>query len=350
METKKTNNTKKRPHPLEVPYGTMHPESPFYVEREADSRCWQHLTSGYAETLYIQAPRQTGKSSLIKRMFHRIHTETNQVPLFVDLQAFPHQLLQDESAFLRELCTTLSEAAGVENKVETYWRGHRASLKKCTRYVEKHLATAIDKPFIIALDEANRLIDCPFRDNFFGMIRSWHNRRSDGDAFSQLTLILSSANEPYLLIKDQRQSPFNVASPIYLFSFTLAQISDLNQRHGQPLTLAEVEKLFELVGGHPFLVRQVLYVVSNEQETFATVLDTALDDIGTFGNHLQYFEAVIQPQETWRKALAQIKDHQHCDDHQAVDHLRGLGLIERHNSIVKFTNQLYARYFGEMLA
>ncbi len=54
--------------PLEPPYGTMPPNSPFYIERPADSVCWNHLNRGRATTLYVQAPRQMGKSSLMRRM------------------------------------------------------------------------------------------------------------------------------------------------------------------------------------------------------------------------------------------------------------------------------------------
>ena len=42
--------------------------------------------------------------------------------------------------------------------------------------------------------------------------------------------------------------------------FTLEQISELNRRHQSPLTDAQVKQLFDLLGGHPYLNSQELFI------------------------------------------------------------------------------------------
>ncbi|HLF87940.1 MAG TPA: AAA-like domain-containing protein, partial [Anaerolineales bacterium] len=49
---------------LEAPAGAVRPESPFYIERDADTQLRQQV-SGQGTTTTIQAGRQTGKTSLL---------------------------------------------------------------------------------------------------------------------------------------------------------------------------------------------------------------------------------------------------------------------------------------------
>ena len=51
---------------LEVPAGAVRPQSPFYLERVADSQL-RHQLAGQGTTTTIQAGRQTGKTSLLTR-------------------------------------------------------------------------------------------------------------------------------------------------------------------------------------------------------------------------------------------------------------------------------------------
>ena len=54
--------------PIEPPYGTMRPDSRYYIERAADHNCLTLIGQPFASTIFVQAPRQMGKSSLMRRM------------------------------------------------------------------------------------------------------------------------------------------------------------------------------------------------------------------------------------------------------------------------------------------
>ena len=79
----------------------------------------------------------------------------------------------------------------------------------------------------LALDEVDRLLQTPFHSDFFALLRSWHNSRALDEQWDKLNMIMVISTEPYLLIADVNQSPFNVGLKIYLEDFNEAQIRDL---------------------------------------------------------------------------------------------------------------------------
>ena len=94
------------------------------------------------------------------------------------------------------------------------------------------------------------------------MLRSWHNSRASAPIWKQLDLALVTSTEPYQLIGNLNQSPFNVGTQIELMDFTLEQVADLNHRHGAPLHSDQIQECMVLFGGQPYLVRRALYLVA----------------------------------------------------------------------------------------
>jgi hypothetical protein len=170
----------------------------------------------------------------------------------------------------------------------------------------KHLLSQVEQPIVIALDEVERLIDAAFRSEFFGMLRSWHNRRAREEAMKRVDLVLVSSTEPYELIPDLNQSPFNVGENIQMQDFTPAEVADLNQRHGSPLTPPELARLYQLLKGQPYLVRQALYQVASGRKTIAELLDTATKEDGVFGDHLRYHRLRLEKRSELVDGLRQI--------------------------------------------
>ena len=84
------------------------------------------------------------------------------------------------------------------------------------------------------MDEVESVFDSDFRSDFFSMLRSWHNNRAMTPIWKQLDLVLVTSTEPYQLIENLNQSPFNVGQVIELTDFPAEQVEDLNDRHGRP--------------------------------------------------------------------------------------------------------------------
>jgi hypothetical protein len=332
---------------IEPPYGTMPPESNFYVERTADSDCWDYIHKTHAVTLFIQAPRQMGKSSLMRRILYRAETELGKPCAFIDFQKIPKQHFNDEESFLTEFCLMVSEALKIPETIDQYWQGKRTHIRKCSQYLAEYIIPRVGASFILAIDEIERIVSSPFRANFFGMLRTWHNDRAYDPNFAKMTLFLSSYIQHYLLIDNPYQSPFNVAELISLKDFNLAEVEDLNYRHHSPLKPEEVNSLVELVGGHPFLIRLALYQLAEQKVDMETLLAQATEDNGPFGTHLHLYLLRISETPKLKEALRCVFRDNCYEDDQTLDQLEGLGLIKRSGRQVMLRNNLYARYFQD---
>ncbi len=332
---------------IEPPFGAMRPNSTMYIERTADDYCFSQISQSYAATLFIKASRQMGKTSLLHRTLYRVNQERQKPSAFVDLQEFPKQYFDDEENFLIQFCLSVGDDLGLPPAVDQYWQGAQTGSIKCRAYMSDYIIPQVNEPFILALDELDRVLVSPFRDNFFGMLRAWHNYRARDENFAKLSLLLSSSTEPYLFIDNPNQSPFNVAEVITLQDFTGAEVAELNRRHHSPLNQEQVEVLMDLVGGHPFLTRLALYQLATGKIDWETLLSRAIEDNGPFGENLRYYLARINRKPELGQALRDICRHRQFADNQIFQRLKGAGLVKRVGGQVVFRNQLYARYFEE---
>lgn len=336
---------------LETPAGTISPESRFYVERKADSDCWEELSRNHAVTIAIKAPRQMGKSSLLHRMIQKTKQVNRLATAFIDFQKFPEQLLNDEEAFLIEFCFMLSDALQISEAIDHYWPSQRrSSIIKCSNYLSQHVIPTVNKPFILVMDETERLFNSPFRSNFFGMLRTWHNDRASDANFAKMSLLISYSTEPYLFLDNINQSPFNVTQPILLHDFTMSEVEELNQRHGSPLSDLQLGELFDLLGGHPYLTRLALYLLASQETQFDTLMATATSDDGPFGEHLTRYWSPISEMPDVRYGLQQACLHYRLPTNKLYYRLKGAGLIRADADRVVMRNTLYERFFSERLS
>lgn len=338
-----------KPSRLEMPEGTMDPESAFYVERPGDRIALEAIERP-GVTITIKAPRQMGKSSLLMRIIDAAVKAGKRV-VYLDFQLFDHATLTDADAFFRQFCIWLTEELELEDRVGEYWQQPLGNSQRCTRYVSRHLLKGLGSPVLLAMDEVDSIFETDFRSDFFGMLRSWHNSRRAGSAWKQLDLALVTSTEPYQLIENLNQSPFNVGEIIELMDFTPAQVADLNRRHDSPLNPTEEEQLLGLLGGHPYLVRRALYLVASQRYTVEQLFAQAPDDHGPFGDHLRHHAFRLHGQPDLIDGLRQVIHHNTCPDERVFFRLRGAGLVRRPSGAgtVLPRCQLYTNYFRERL-
>jgi hypothetical protein len=336
-------------HDLGSPEGTMSNQSLFYVERETDREAMNALNEIKGVTITIKGPRQMGKSSLLNRLLIEAKAKDMRAA-FIDFQMIENSAIESADIFYRQFCSLLSWEFEIEDRTEEFWKNPLGHVQKTTNYFQKHLLKEIlDVQILLAMDEVERMFASPFRSDFFSMLRSWHNNRSRGGDWTRLNLSLVTSTEPYQFIADLNQSPFNVGQVVELSDFTPEQAADLNHRHRDPLTEAEVQQLVGLLGGHPYLTRKALYLVASQRTTFTEMLDKAYEDDGPFGDHLRNYLFRMGDQEKLKAGLVQVIKNQRCPDEHVFFRLRGAGLIKRIGNAVLPRNQLYAGYFGKRL-
>jgi hypothetical protein len=239
----------------------------------------------------------------------------------------------------------------MENRVDKFWNSPLGNSQRCSRYFSRYLLKKLNQPLVLAMDEVENLFDTSFRSDFFSMLRSWHNNRANPTIpiWKQLDLVLVTSTEPYQLIENLNQSPFNVGEVINLEDFACDQVTDLNQRHGSPLSTGEEQRLNSLLNGHPYLTRRALYLIATGRASVAELFAKSTDDRGPFGDHLRYHLFRVHDKEDLIAGLCEVMQHNTCDKEDIFFRLRGAGLVQRTGQAVQMRCQLYADFFREHL-
>ena len=337
--------------------GSMHPKSPFYIARLVDGSALNAIQK-QGETITIKGARQMGKSSLLMRIIDAARKAGKQVA-YLDFQQLDKETLEKPDLFFRRFCSWITDELELEDEVDKYWSKAVSNTQLCGQYMRRYLLPKVSKQLVLAMDEVERIFDASFSNDFFGMIRSWHNSRSTPTLpiWRKLDLVLVTSTEPYMFIQNMNQSPFNVGEILELNDFTQDDVIKLNELHGRPLTFDEVEALFHRVGGHPYLVRRALYLVAAKMISAKDLLANAEDDRGPFGDHLRGFLLRLHEDRDLINALAEVLQHKTCDLRMFF-RLRGAGLVYqkeeevergRKRAVMLPRCELYARYFKERL-
>jgi len=337
------------PRNLGAPEGTMPHQSLFYIERDSDQDASQALHEMSGVTITIKGSRQMGKSSLLNRLIDDGSGRGMKIA-FIDFQMIESSVIENADIFYRQFCSLLSFELEVEDRTDEFWKGPLGQVQKTTNYIARCLLKELpDAQLLLAMDEVERMFTSPFRSDFFSMLRSWHNNRARGGDWARFNMALVTSTEPYQLIADLNQSPFNVGAVVELKDFTPAQVVDLNQRHGNPLSPEQVARIHELLGGQPYLTRKALYLNASGRATFDGVMKNAFEDDGPFGDHLRNHLFRMSDYQELKSGLMQVIKYQRCADEHIFFRLRGAGLVKRVGNEVLPRNVLYAEYFGKRL-
>jgi AAA-like domain len=247
----------------------------------------------------------------------------------------------------------LAEQLDLEVFPEDVWQARRGPNGNFERYVRREVLGTLSAPLVWGLDEVDRLFTYPFGNEVFGLFRAWHNERAldPQGPWGQLTLAIAYATEAHLFITDLHQSPFNVGTRLTLDDFTCAQVADLNRRYGSPLRdAAEVERLFRLVGGQPYLIRRGLHELVTSHSTIAALEDQAAREEGLFGDHLRRLLVLLAPDPALVDAVREVLQGRPCPDYTRFYRLRSAGILAGESPRqARPRCQLYATYLERHL-
>jgi len=239
---------------LEPVGGAMSLDSKFYILRPTDEE-FRAAIARQDSIVLIKGARQVGKTSLLARGLQQARAAGAKVVL-TDLQKLNAGNLTSAKEFYLALADLIAEQLKLDVVPETVWKAGSGASVNFERYMRREVLGKISSPLVWGLDEVDRLFNCDFMSEVFGLFRSWHNERSlapDGP-WQRLTMAIAYATEAHLFIKDMNQSPFNVGTRLALEDFTEEQVAELNRRYGSPLKdEAELKRYCSLVSGHPYL-------------------------------------------------------------------------------------------------
>jgi AAA-like domain/TIR domain len=333
---------------LPAPGGAMDVSDPYYVVRDADREAMRAISS-VGQTVTVKGPAQIGKSSLLVRMLHSAIEMRKRVAM-LDFQLLGSDALDRPEVFFERFANWIAAELDIADGVARFSDSGLAPTQACSRFMERQILSSIVGSVVLAIDKADRLFQTEFRSDFFGMLRSWHNLRASPlkQVWKKLDLILVISTDPYLLITRRHESPFNVGPVLSLNDFSFEQVRELNRRYRSRFAEQEVLRLFELLGGHPFLTRLALHAVTDgmsPDQLFAH----AKDDAGPFGDHLGHYLLRLSPRSDLMDAVRTVLKNKPLKSEEDVSRLLGAGLVRREQGRVVMRCELYRSYFRERL-
>lgn len=334
---------------LSPPGGAVRLRDRLYIERAADFDFREEILR-WGSTVSIRGSRQSGKTSLLMRGLKHAR-EQELFTVFVDLQTIGEEQLATPDVFLQELARALFHGLDLDvSHVDRLWRSSHIPQSKLTYLIEDELLPKLDVPIVFAIDEADSILRSPFHTDFFGMIRSWHNRRAMSEEWEKFNIVLVISTEPYFLIRDQYQSPFNVGMRLELVDFNLTQVAHMNQQHGSPLDEQQLIEVMALINGQPYLTRKLLYVLVKQKQSWHEVKAICATDTGPFGDHLRNLGWILRDNAELRLALRQVIRVGQCDNETLLYRLQKAGLVIGSGDAYRCRCDLYEQYFSGLLS
>ncbi|GAX43043.1 hypothetical protein NIES4075_40530 [Tolypothrix sp. NIES-4075] len=340
----------KRASPLEQPDGQIPLDSAYYIDRPPiETDCYEAILKPGA-LIRVKAPRQMGKSSLMTRILDHASKQSYKTA-FVNFQSVDGELLGDLDLFLQWFAASITDALSLPEKLEEHWKGVLGSKNKCTNYFGRYLLLSIDTPIALGLDEVDEVFKHEaIANDFFGLLRAWHERAKNDPVWKKLRLIIVHSQEVYIPL-NINQSPFNVGLPIELPDLNQAQVQELTQRHGLNWTGEQVEQLMRLVGGHPYLTRVALYQIARDRMTLEKLQQIAPTEEGPYSDHLRRHLLNLQENAQLLAAFKRVLSVDCPVDVGTAEafKLRSMGLVKFQGNEVMPLCDLYCEYFSDRL-
>lgn len=325
-------------------------DSPFYIERPPiEFDCYETILKP-GSLIRVKAPRQMGKSSLMTRILNYATSKSYQAAN-LNFQDADADFLDNLDYFLRWFCSSITEELDLPDKLNDYWKGVLGSKNKCTKYFEKYLLPQISGALALGLDEVDEVFKHPkVAADFFGLLRSWHERGKNELIWKKLRLVIVHSKEVYIPL-NINQSPFNVGLPIELPELNQSQVQDLIIRHGLNWNSLHIDKLIHFLGGHPYLIQVALYEIARGRINLDSFIQISSTEEGVYSDHLRRHLLNLQQDNDLLWAFKKVISADVCVDvgTNSAFKLRSMGLVKfQGNAVIPFCD-LYRHYFSNRL-
>lgn len=344
-------NSQGAARPLEAVGGAMPLSSEFYLIRPADAEVCTALNR-YDSIVLIKGARQMGKTSLLARGLQYSRERGAKVVL-TDFQKFNASNLESVDGFYLSLAESIADQLDLPVWPSEGWEERRGANANFERYIRREALGRLNAPLVWGLDEVDRVFVTPYGSEVFGLFRSWHNERAldPTGPWAGLTMMIAYATEAHLFIRDLNQSPFNVGTRVSLEDFTPPQVAELNRRCGSPLkSQDEIDRLIQLLNGHPFLTRRSLNEIAAQKTDLASFEVLADEDHGLFDDHLKRILILLAKDPELQNVVRGLLRGEPCPTPASFYRLRSAGVIAGHSQRdARPRCLLYQRYLSRHL-
>ncbi len=322
-----------------------------YIQRPPiEKQCYEAILQP-GGLVRIKAPQKMGKTLLIQNLFQKIASKGYRTVL-VNLLQVETAMLENLDKFLFLFCYRIASLLELEVplKKNDYWNEMFGANINCTNYFEQYILKQIDSPLVLALDNIDRLFEYKaIYEDFFGLLRSWHEDGQHRENWKQLRMVLAYSTEVYIPLQIN-QSPFNVGLPMELPEFNQEQVGDFVGQSGLNWHNEEIQQLMKTIGGHPHLLEQaVSFILNHPETTLAEFLQQAPTEEGVYGDRLLELLVALRENPELEKAMKQVIEGDEAIDSQLIFQLYRFGLVKKQENKLEPRNNLYRSYFSKRL-
>ena len=333
-----------------VKVDTNFEEDDFYIEPSVIKSCYSAIEKPGC-LLRIQAPRQMGKTELMLKIINYAD-KNNYRTVAINLALAEKEDLKDLESFLRWFCTTVTARLGLSYSVDEHWKNSMGNNKiKCMTYFEDYLLSH-NQPLALFLDDLEKIfIHENITGNFFSLLRNWyHESKITSSIWRNLRQILVYV-EPYTKIKIT-ESPFNVGKEVNLSNLELSKehIKALGEKYEISLSISQIDQLFSMIGGHPYLAKETFTNMKSKNITIEEILEKASTNEGVYNRYLQQHWQYLQQDSQLIKSFKQVV-LENSPVKLEAEHkkkLNILGLVKFQDDVVISRYELYRYYFRKL--
>lgn len=274
---------------LEHPDAPVPLNSDFYIERKEEIKAYKIIQSP-GSVIRIIGKRGIGATSLVSRLRYYAQNSLDNYVVIINFQGIDTQFLSSKKSFMQWFCSYISDELEIEERLDEYWRERSGPNTSSRRYFEQYLLPLLSKPAIIVLDRIDYIFDKKYEQiatDFFALIRSWIDRRTDLPDWNKLKYIIVQGEKKIEM--GSKRSPFNIGAELRLSFFNTSEIIELAKRHTINWSETEVQKLTSIFGdniGHPHLLRHILYRIVQDNLNLEQFCELDFKTIKVFEKYL----------------------------------------------------------------
>ena len=310
--------------------GGLDENDPSYVYRKADIEFYELLRK--REFGFIFNSRQMGKTSLLNRAMKKLKEE-GFACVKIDLNEVSCDG-SDAEQWYTGIAYVLVKNLKILSQPEDlfiWWDEHErlSPVQRFQQLLNDIILPKVPGNIIIFIDEIDRILALKFSCNdFFALIRSFYDGRSENTEYHRLTFAFIGVTTPSDLIDDKKRTPFNIGKAVQLSGFQEKEMEPLARGlMGRINNIKEVIKgVVTWTGGQPFLTQKLCQLILQELSTNSVVSKYGNPEINT----LEWVSGIVQEQviNNWEALdepmhLRTIRDRL-IDNEQKTGRLLGL--------------------------